>query len=582
MREPRAQDQVQCAECGRWFVSVANHVLGAHGMTADEYRAAHDLLRSTPLIGQDLQKWRKEIGARRMRDLDQRAMLLSVGFRARPENTRQPRDPQTTQRVGRSHMERSARWWRERLAIIGCKTLEDAAAWAATRNVGWNEVAAAMGVSPTHLRATTKKQGVHARRRVTSHQERMLDLARQYVAEHGPLWWIPEQRDLGRWISVQRQALASGRPRSAAHDRLDEIDPDWHLRHGERELVCTHEDCESVAITRSLCQRHSEQLFRSQRRSTQNASVDLVTCRECGAVFRTLKAHLWQVHHMTSQEYQAKHAVGRAALDSPAAADRAARTAQMWAERLERAGWTTWQEAAHWAVTNDVGWPEVGAQMGASWRMAQARARSEGITIPRRKHDARHHQADKAMQGVAATLGFDDLVGLLQRTRHLNDVEFGRLVGLDQGPAATFRRRHGIPTPGRNTPQRKEQVEGAAAARWQTRLQTAGWTTWDDAIAWAIEHNTTWDGVAAHLGVSPALLRKWIAKRDDIPKMPRKLTAYEIGLLDLARALHAETGTLQPAHPERLESWLARQRRRRDNGVTTRAMIELSRIDPDW
>jgi hypothetical protein len=254
----------------------------------------------------------------------------------------------------------------------------------------------------------------------------------------------------------------------------------------------------------------------------------------------------------------------------------------VWAERLGRAGWTSWQEAAHWAVTNDVGWPEVGARMGASWRMAQAQARSQGVAIPRRKHDARHHHADTAMQATAVSLGFADLAGLLEQTRHLNDVEFGKLVGLGQGPAATFRRRHGIPTPGRNTPERKEQVENAAAARWQARLQTVGWTTWDDAIAWAIERNSAWDDVVTHLGVSPALLRKWIAKCDDVPKMPRKLTADEIGLLDLARTLHAETGTLQPAHPERLESWLARQRRHRDNGATTRAIIELSSIDPDW
>ncbi|MFE7506924.1 MucR family transcriptional regulator [Promicromonospora sp. NPDC057488] len=580
---PRAQDKVQCAECSRWFVSVANHVLPAHGITADEYRATHGLLKSDPLIGRDLQEWRQEIGARRMRDPEQRGLLLSVGFRARPENTRQPRDPHATQRVGRSHMERSARWWRDRLAVIGCETLDDASAWAAERNVGWAEVAQAIGVSPTHLRATAKKQGVRARRRITPHQQRMLDLVSQYVAEHGPLWWIPDQRDLGRWLSVQRRALASGRPRSTVHDRLDEIDPDWHLRHGEREPVCTREECESVAVTRGLCQRHSEQLFRSQRRAARNAGVDLVACQECGSVFRTLKAHLRQVHHMTTQEYQTKHRVGPSALDSPAVdAARAASTAQMWAERLGLAGWTSWQEAAHWAVSDDVGWPEVGARMGASWRMAQAQARAAGITIPRRKHNARHHHADTAMQATAVTLGFTDLAGLLEQTRHLNDVEFGELVGLGQGPAATFRRRHGIPTPGRNTPRRTEQVESAAAARWQTRLQAVGWTTWDDAISWAIEHNSAWDGVATHLGVSPALLRKWIAKRDDIPTMPRKLTAEEIGLLDLARTLQAETGTLQPAHPERLESWLVRQRRRRDNDVTTRAMIELSRIDPAW
>lgn len=583
MRVPRAQDKVQCAECGRWFVSVANHVLRAHGMTADKYRVAHDLLKSNPLTGRDLQEWRQEIGARRMQDPEQRDKLLSVGFRARPENIRVPRDPRTQSRVGRAHQERSARWWQDRLAAIGCETLQEAADWASERNLGWDEVAEAIGVSTAHLRATAKKHGVRAGRRVTQNQERMLQLAEQYVAEHGSLWWMPEQPDLGHWISVQRKVLASDGLRTTVHDRLDQIDPDWHLRRGEREPVCSHEECQAAAVTLGMCHRHAERVFRSQRRAAKNAGVELVTCLECGAVFRTLKAHLRQVHTMTSEAYRAKHQVGEEALDSPDVhTDRAAKTTSRWAERLASAGWSTWQDAADWAVANDAGWPEVGARMGASWRMAHAQAQAQGITLPRRKHDARHDQADAAMHAKAVVLGFDGVADLLDRTRHLNDVEFGDLVGLRQSPAATFRRRHGIPTPGRNTPRRKEAVEAAAAARWQTRLDAVGWTSWNEAIDWAVEHNHTWDEVAKHLGVSPALLRRWVSQHDDIPTMPRKLTTDELELLDLARAQYAETGTLQHARPARLRAWLSRQHRRRNDGVHTRAMAELSKIDPTW
>jgi hypothetical protein len=47
------------------------------------------------------------------------------------------------------------------------------------------------------------------------------------------------------------------------------------------------------------------------------------------------------------------------------------------------------------------------------------------------------------MHAKAVALGFDGVADLLDRTRHLNDVQFGDIVGLKQGPAATFRRRHG-------------------------------------------------------------------------------------------------------------------------------------------
>ena len=46
----RAEDGALCHECGGWYVSVGAHAGPAHGMTAAQYRQAHGLARTQPLI----------------------------------------------------------------------------------------------------------------------------------------------------------------------------------------------------------------------------------------------------------------------------------------------------------------------------------------------------------------------------------------------------------------------------------------------------------------------------------------------------------------------------------------------------
>jgi len=288
---------------------------------------------------------------------------------------------------------------------------------------------------------------------------------------------------------------------------------------------------------------------------------DKVQCAECGRWFVSVANHVWRAHGVTAD--QAKHDLDQDALVSPEAA----------------VGWSSWQDVADWAVANDAGWLEIGARLGASWRMARTNAKAEGVALPRGGRDSRNDQFDQQIHAVGTTLGYHGVSDLLDRTRHLNDVELAGLLGVKPERARTFRRRHGFDSPGRQYPD-KGEVQAAVIARWQARFGAVGWTSWQDAIDWAQTCNGTWAEVAAHLGVSDTLVRQRAAKECVI--MPRKITAHEAELLELARTQVAETSALWQARPQRLTSWLSRQRARYANGVRTRAMVELSRIDPTW
>ena len=47
---------VQCLECGKWFRAIGSHLVRTHGMTAREYRAAHDLPATYRLAADDLRE----------------------------------------------------------------------------------------------------------------------------------------------------------------------------------------------------------------------------------------------------------------------------------------------------------------------------------------------------------------------------------------------------------------------------------------------------------------------------------------------------------------------------------------------
>lgn len=55
-------ERVQCHICGRWYISLANHVYPAHGILADEYREQFGLNYTRGLIGEDLRDRKSRYG----------------------------------------------------------------------------------------------------------------------------------------------------------------------------------------------------------------------------------------------------------------------------------------------------------------------------------------------------------------------------------------------------------------------------------------------------------------------------------------------------------------------------------------
>jgi hypothetical protein len=43
------EKKIQCQECGGWYTSLSNHVINGHGITAREYKKAHNLPIKVPL-----------------------------------------------------------------------------------------------------------------------------------------------------------------------------------------------------------------------------------------------------------------------------------------------------------------------------------------------------------------------------------------------------------------------------------------------------------------------------------------------------------------------------------------------------
>jgi hypothetical protein len=80
------EEGVLCHECGRRLQALSYHLKAAHGMTADRYRDAHGLPRSTPLVSPEIS---------RILSASARARIGSQAWH-RLEDTR---DPQTASRA---------------------------------------------------------------------------------------------------------------------------------------------------------------------------------------------------------------------------------------------------------------------------------------------------------------------------------------------------------------------------------------------------------------------------------------------------------------------------------------------------
>lgn len=86
----QVDDRIECAECGRWFRSVANHVYRAHGMTVDEYRTEHRLLPSDPLVGVTTSAKLRESALRHIAEHPEEFERFREGVRSGPPGVHAP------------------------------------------------------------------------------------------------------------------------------------------------------------------------------------------------------------------------------------------------------------------------------------------------------------------------------------------------------------------------------------------------------------------------------------------------------------------------------------------------------------
>ncbi|MFD2796489.1 MucR family transcriptional regulator [Promicromonospora vindobonensis] len=161
---------------------------------------------------------------------------------------------------------------------------------------------------------------------------------------------------------------------------------------------------------------------------------DRIECLECGRFFRSVARHVSWAHEMTADEYRDAHDLLRGdPLEAPsvtearserkkqelaehpealakllsigfkpghdiprpekrvqdrAVAHRRTLSEADWMARLAQVGWSSWADAAVWAVENNQNWDGVAAHLGlAAGGHVRERAATEGVSIPARVTD---------------------------------------------------------------------------------------------------------------------------------------------------------------------------------------------------
>jgi predicted transcriptional regulator len=459
---------------------------------------------------------------------------------------------------------------------------------------------------------------------------------------------------------------------------------------------------------------------------------DTLECMECGRWFRSVANHVYVAHGLRSDEYRLRHDIAmsdplsgadttarrresaylrlesdpdllarmRASAGTGARGDHAraeARAAAMgrrrraveaeWEERLAQQGWTSWQDAADWAIDQNVGWAEVAALFAMSVTPVQVRAKLAGVppldrritavqdqmlalardwfarsgtlfrTRPRELSVWLSHQRRLAARGVRRRVhdeldridpdweldpalrtnppcvvpgcqtphesrGLcrihyhrklekerrDAVIDAAEQIECLECGERFRSVGTHVRQAhglsaAEYRVRHGIAdTSAMNaaavlaqrrqhstTPEAKEQLRQASIARWggtaeqlwAQRFERAGWSGWEDAVAWAMAHNKGWNEVADRLGSAHTRARER-GRSAGVEILP-PLTDKQLQFLELARAHAAEHGDLARPRPQELAVWLSGVRQAEKKARTqSRCYLALDEIDPEW
>jgi len=228
--------RVLCHECGRSFRSLIGHITRKHGLTADEYREAHGLARTRPLMAADVREALHVSGIRR-RDGDPRVLAALQGPAATEQRasafprSSESRRPGTRHATAEAKAAAGERALQVKLAVHGWNSLAEAVAWAKHEQLGWSALATRLGVSHTPLARRGRREGldlppVYAHSDTTA---AMLAAALRQVAEHGTLRGAGGA--LGHWLAVRRNLGREG-PIEAA---LDDIDLTWRTTRPRRQ-----------------------------------------------------------------------------------------------------------------------------------------------------------------------------------------------------------------------------------------------------------------------------------------------------------------------------------------------------------
>lgn len=218
---------IRCAECGRRYRALVTHLARTHAMSTGEYREAHGLARTVPLVSAASLEVRSAIGRRR-RDEDPRVLAALQGPGARAERAgpfpAREKRASTVAATGAAAAERAAARWARALEVAGWSSWADAAAWASAERVGWAAVAARMGTAQTATRRAGEAAGVRLERSTSPRTTVMLEQARAHAVEHGDL--TDTTGDLAAWLGSRRYLARAGGA-SAVDDELERIDPAW-------------------------------------------------------------------------------------------------------------------------------------------------------------------------------------------------------------------------------------------------------------------------------------------------------------------------------------------------------------------
>ncbi|MFI5623485.1 hypothetical protein ACIA03_08475 [Nocardioides sp. NPDC051685] len=252
-----------------------------------------------------------------------------------------------------------------------------------------------------------------------------------------------------------------------------------------------------------------------------------------------------------------------------------------WLRRLAAAGWESWVDAAAWAHTNGVGVTAIAARLDAPIQTISKRLKSAGV------HAGRPTVLSEKAERMLAELR--ELQS--EDSRHkARSHELGQWLAQVRGQRKQGQHRAVMDlldeiAPGWDTvpPTRQPGRTASEEERWNKAYAAVGWTSLEDGLVWAEEHNVSWTGVADYLGFEKKAVRKR-AIQEGIRK-PQPLSEREVRVLEFARR-RAEAddpwSELDREEITELSSFLTYHRKKAADGSHSRVHDLLDEIDPEW